>query len=359
MILFRYVLKEYTRYVLGTLTLCLFLFILFDFIHKSTGYFSKYDPTTEQIVQYYFYQIPFQIMQILPIGSLMGTIIVMVLLGRSNEVTTMRAAGMAPWQVALPLFMGGITLSLLSFILNNSIIPFTSQRMHYVRDVLIEKQQDSSQLSSSQWMRDNNRMIHFQELDIQHGTMNDVRILHLNDQFQVERAIHSPEAIRDGASWMLQHPRLLSFDQGVLKSSVRHESMLLSLPILELQHVKDRRLPDELSLKELDQQIARGEKFGGEVVKYAVAWHLKWAYPLASLLVSLMGLHFGYRSERRTETVRSILVAFSVGISYWFILSACKALANAGDFPPPLAAWSSNIVLSMYLCFQLLSLRKT
>ncbi|MFK7872577.1 MAG: LPS export ABC transporter permease LptG [Oligoflexales bacterium] len=359
MILFRYVLKEYTRYVFGTLTLCLFLFILFDFIHKSTGYFSKYEPSSALIAQYYFYQLPFQIMQVLPIGSLMGTIIVMVLLGRSNEITTMRAAGMAPWRVALPLFFGGLVLSALSFILNNFIIPITSKHMHYVQDILIEGQKDKSHLAASQWVKDGRRMIHFQDLDIQHGTLSNISILHLNKNFHVKKAIHAAEAIRNGHSWELIKPKTLTFYEQKLTHAEHHSSMLLKLPILAAQLYIDKSQPDEMSLWELSQQIDRGKKYGGEVVKYAIAWHLKWAYPLASLLVSLMGLPFGYQSERRTETIRSILIAFSVGISYWFILSACKALGIAGDLPAFLAAWSSNIVLTIFLSFQILALRKT
>src|SRR5687768_5256436 len=101
--LFFYILREYVKYVIGTIALTIFLFILFDFIHKTTKYFSEYEPTTENIIKFYAYQIPAQLVQALPIAALLASVISMILLSRTNEITAMRAAGMGPWRIAAPL----------------------------------------------------------------------------------------------------------------------------------------------------------------------------------------------------------------------------------------------------------------
>ena len=46
MTLFLYVLRDFFKYVVGTLLLCVFLFLLFDFIHKTTRYIPRYNPET-------------------------------------------------------------------------------------------------------------------------------------------------------------------------------------------------------------------------------------------------------------------------------------------------------------------------
>ena len=85
-----------------------------------------------------------------------------------------------------------------------------------------------------------------------------------------------------------------------------------------------------------------------------IAFHVKLAYPLASFLVSFLGLKFAYRSERAVETAKSIIVSFAIGISYWFILSAARALATAGDMPPLLAAWLANLLIGTVVIWQYL-----
>jgi lipopolysaccharide export system permease protein len=91
--LFWYIFKDYLKYVIGTLVLCMFLFVLFDFIHKTTKYFAQYKPSSDLIFQMYLYQLPMHISQALPIASLLASVITMVLLSRTNEITAMRAAG--------------------------------------------------------------------------------------------------------------------------------------------------------------------------------------------------------------------------------------------------------------------------
>ena len=93
MTLFLYVLKDFFKYILGTLVLVLFLFIMFDFIHKTTKYLPKYNPETKHLILFYLYQVPNLFVQALPIASLLSSVICMVLLSRTNEITAMRAAG--------------------------------------------------------------------------------------------------------------------------------------------------------------------------------------------------------------------------------------------------------------------------
>ena len=82
MILFFYVLKDFVKYVIGTLLLVVFLFLLFDFIHKTTRYIPRYNPDTNLLIKYYIYFIPNLIAQALPIASLLASVVTMVLLSR-------------------------------------------------------------------------------------------------------------------------------------------------------------------------------------------------------------------------------------------------------------------------------------
>ena len=121
--IFWYIFRDYLKYVIGTLVLCMFLFVLFDFIHKTTKYFTQYKPSTDLIFQMYLYQLPMHISQALPIASLLASVITMVLLSRTNEITAMRAAGMGPLKIGLPLATGGVLLSIAAYAVNERVIP--------------------------------------------------------------------------------------------------------------------------------------------------------------------------------------------------------------------------------------------
>ena len=110
MLLFSYVLRELFKYILGTLILCVFLFLLFDFLHKTTRYIPRFNPSSELLLKAYLYQVPSLLFQAIPIASLLGSVICMLLLSRTNELTAMRAAGVGPFGLSAPIIFGGILL---------------------------------------------------------------------------------------------------------------------------------------------------------------------------------------------------------------------------------------------------------
>ena len=361
MILFLYVLKEYFRYVVGTVVLCVFLFILFDFMHKTSRDFAEFRPSGIAIAHFYIYQIPFQIVQALPIASLLASVIAMALLSRGNEVTVMRAVGMSPLGIGMPLLAGGAFLSIISFFAGEYVIPRSASRMHHVYDVVIRGQSDVEVGRGLRWIRDKSRFVNFREFNAKAGSVSMLKILEVSEKFRPKTVTKAESAIysAEQGNWKLLHVSIADFyDDGSLRGERKAESVLAFLPIEPNKLRKERRRPDEMAIDELGELVDQGERSGKDVVNEKIALYTKWAYPLAAALVSLMGLRFGYRSERSNETVRNVLLAFLTGLSYWFVLSAARALGSRGDIGALSAAWMANVFISIIIAIQIWSIRR-
>jgi lipopolysaccharide export system permease protein len=353
MTIFFYIIKDYFKYVIGTLVVCTFLFLLFDFIHKSTKYLAKYNPDTGQLIRYYIYRIPDLLVQGLPIASLLASVICMVLLSRTNEITAMRAAGMSPMRIGLPVAVGGLLCSAFSFFIGEFVLPKTAARMHYVEEVQIEKDTDyEAQWSEGiRWIKDGNNLYMFRDYDPVNKTMKGFKgYLELGkyktfrpgQTLFADQVVYRPET----DDWMLKNVKVVShWPNGTISHTTRKEELVFKIPVEPEKLKMDRRQPNEKSLVELYEAIAIGRKSGGDILKLEVDMHVKFAFHFASFIVCLIGLKFGYRSERTVETARSILMAISIGVSYWFILNAARALGVNGSIPPLLAAWIANFVL--------------
>ena len=334
--------------MLGTVILTLFLFILFDFIQRTTKYFAEYEPATKDIALFYLYQVPSQIVQALPIASLLASVITMILLSRTNEVTAMRAAGMNPWRIGLPLAAGGFALSLCSLSLGEWVVPQFAGQMHYVQKVKIEGAGEGENISGMHWMRDETRLINFREYDPVQRSLKQLKIIETGPNFRPIKSTEAWRAFYQPASdtWYLEEVRTNFFAlDGTLVETVRISNQDLSLPIVPDKMRQERRKPNEMSFAELTELATEGDRSGANTLPYKVDLHAKAAYPFAAFVVSLIGLKFGYRSERNTETAKGILLAFAIGISYWFILSAGRALGNRGDLAPVVAAWLANVTI--------------
>ena len=349
MILFLYVLREYFKYVIGTVSLAVFLFVLFDFIHKTTRYFMKYQPSNTQVFYLYLYEIPIQIVQALPIASLLASVICMVLLSRTNEITAMRAAGMGPLSIGAPLVFGGACLGILSFLASEFVLPKAAQKMRYIEKVLIEKAQEFDVAEGSRWVRSGNRFYSFRNYDPLTKTIGDIHMIDLGENFRPTKITRGSQAnyFPESGKWNVLNIRTSYYNQdGTLSKFEANDDLIsVSLPFAPDKLKKELREVSELSIQELGDFVERGEKLGLDVLSYKVEWHIKFAYPFAALIVSLIGLRFAYRSERSTETAKGILIAFAIGISYWFVLMAGRALGKRGDIDPAFAAWMSNLVI--------------
>lgn len=354
MILFFYILKDYLKYVLGTILLTIFLFILFDFIHKTTREFADHPASTFTIFRFYAFQIPEQFVMGAPIASLLGSVISMILLSRTNEVTAMRAAGMGPSQIALPLATGGMFLSLLSLGINEFVVPPFAQKVHYIQQVQIRGEKGDQISGGAKWVRHGSSLVNFGDYDPISQVLTRVKIVEVRSNF---RPVQSIEAERgtyraDTKAWFLQGIRIFFFKRnGTLERVEMRPNQERQLPLEPEKLRKDWRRPMELSSKELNELVERGDQSGADTVPYKVDLHGKLAYPFAAFVVSLIGLKFGYKSERSTETAKGVLIAFFIGISYWFVQSAGHALGLRGDVHPFVAAWLPNVVILSIIGF--------
>ena len=362
MTLFFYVLKDFLKFVFGTLLLCVFLFLLFDFIEKTTRYIPRYAPETIDLVQYYLFRIPSLLLQALPIASLLSSVITMVLLSRTNEITAMRAAGMGPLRVGLPIAIGGLLLSGFSLFLGEYVLPRAAQKAHYIKEIKIEQGSENQLAEGARWLRQDNKLFNFADFDPLSNSMDGVRVLELNASFRPKSVIEAEKAVFDvsAGSWRLPVARIVYFwPNGSVSFSETKTDVLVGIPIKPEKLKRERREANELSLFELKDIIKRGHGSGMDILGFEVDMHVKMAFHFASFVVCLVGLRFGYKSERSMETAKSVLFAVALGISYWFFLNAGRALGKRGSIDPFFSAWAANFILLGISWFSILRARKS
>lgn len=302
-----------------------------------------------------------QLLQAIPIASLLGSVVTMMLLNRGNEVTAMRAAGMNPYRIGLPIFVGAALFSLVSLWLNDYAIPKSASRIHYLESVVIQGGEEEEFQEKGHWLRLGNQFFSFSDYIPADRALKGVVLYEKSDKgFGLSTFTFSEKALFDQKSklWKLGETHQFRFTGKDSLSHKKLEETTLPLPINPQKLRKDRRSLDQLSLGELRQKTVRGSKVGAEVVRVQVAYHSKIAFCLAALIISLIGIKFGYRSERTTEAVVGVLISIGLAVGYWFLLSAGKVLSNEGTIAPWLGPWLPNFVLASFGFFQMSRLGK-
>ncbi len=118
---------------------------------------------------------------------------------------------------------------------------------------------------------------------------------------------------------------------------------------------KERKVPEQMSYKELKQYIQELDERDFDTVKFKVDLNYKVSFPLASLVMTLLGIPFAFSMGKR-GTLVGIGLSIVIVIVYWGAISAFRPLGNINFLPPFLAAWGANLIfglIGLYLLFTL------
>jgi LPS export ABC transporter permease LptG len=100
---------------------------------------------------------------------------------------------------------------------------------------------------------------------------------------------------------------------------------------------------NEMSIAELQAQIAANEKTGASSALQYFTIQQKFAFPVACIVLALIGLALGL-TNRRDGTFGGFVLGIAVVLVYYILLWSSRAMAVGGRISPSLAPWIANIV---------------
>jgi len=114
--------------------------------------------------------------------------------------------------------------------------------------------------------------------------------------------------------------------------------------------------PEKMDLGQLRSYVADLESSGANASEARVAYHGKIAFPLVTIVMTLIAIPFAVTTGRR-GALYGIGLGIALSIAYWFILTICTALGQTGVLPPAIAAWVPNLFFAAGAGFLLLTVR--
>ncbi len=135
-VLLRYVLSEFLRIFALCMLGFLLIYVLVDLFDHLDG-FLRYQATAGEVARYLLFKIPLIVTQLVPVATLASVLLALGTMARHNELTALRASGISTVQIALPLFVTALVLSLGILAWNEAVVPYATERSRYVEIVEI------------------------------------------------------------------------------------------------------------------------------------------------------------------------------------------------------------------------------
>lgn len=118
-VLIRYISAGFLVPFICSILVFVALFLLMDVLDNVGEFIEKGVPLQKTMLYYIALQ-PGNLVNVIPVGVLLGTSFLTMTLGRSNELTAMRASGLSLAACAMPVWVSAVVSALLVFAINES-----------------------------------------------------------------------------------------------------------------------------------------------------------------------------------------------------------------------------------------------
>jgi len=352
----RYILARYLMALGMALVAFLAIFVVLDLFEKLDDFLDQSVPG-QVIVQYYIFRIPEILLLMLPVGMLLACLFSLGAHARSNELLAITSSGVSLRRALLPVLVAAFVVSLLSLVTGETIAPIAAERVRTVEEEYLKpgKKTIARVRTNLSFMGEGGRLYWIGRLDTQKGRMTDLVIQTLSGNTLIER-IDAKEAVWEEGSWVFRDGYFRRFQEGELEEAVPFDIRVENgIPETPRDLAKVQKNPRQMSYQELSEYIEKAQSSGAEVQKELVDLHMKTAFPFTNFLIVLLGSPLA-SLLRRGGNALGFSMALAISFLYYLAIRVGQSLGYNGVLPPPLAAWSANIlfgVIAVLLCRRL------
>lgn len=342
----RYVLKQYGQAFFFAIS-CFALVVLISQFFDKIDTFLNYKTPPYRIIIYLFYRLPFWLVQVMPVATLLATLFSLSNMLRYNELTAMKASGLSIYRILLPIFVFTAILSGLTFIFNETL----ASPLEY-KAKLYEKHKIRHEEGLDYLMRNNviyfgqhNRIYNIRFFDGQNSTMKDVQIDEFNNDHILVKQLVAKSGQWQNNIWVFTDGIMREFDQQG-KNIIKEDKFDRTSPVLPENpgdFQREAKKSTEMDYRELRAYITRLRKNGLPANKEQVELGLKFSYPFANLVILLMGIPFALWTKQASK-VMNFGTGMGIAFIFWGTIEVGHALGENKILTPILAAWLSNII---------------
>lgn len=294
--------------------------------------------------------LPSVIVMTIPMGTLFATVMTLNRLSLASELTVMRACGVSINRIAKPIFIFGIIMALISFIINETIVPVTTQQsktlaLWSLGQKNIPEDKTNFTFKELQDGRLLKRLFYVQHC--KDNTLYNVTVLDMSNKDTIQII----QSKLGGAS-----PKGWEFSKGAVYTISSAESVLNTSWFGETIIDFGLNLKDEISKDEAQQynfialmKYLEKNKYDDakELAKAKIQLYDKLALPITTFVFVLIGVPLAI-TPPRVRYNRGFLFCILIIFVYYLIRALSISFGESQAIPAALAAWTPNIVITIW-----------
>jgi lipopolysaccharide export system permease protein len=346
-----YIIKKFLGTFFFTLILIILVIIVFDISEKLQDFIERKAPLKAIIFDYYLNFVPYFANMFSPLFIFISVIFFTSKMASNSEIVAILSGGISFRRMLRPYFICAFTLAVLSFYLNNFLIPDANKKRLAFEEVYYRNK-----------FRNFAQDIHRQIDDNTYVYMsNFVADLDLANNFSIERFNGKNleyKLISDNAKWdstinkwtiTNYVERYIDGLNETIYTGARKDTAINLLPDEFKRRNSYITTMDMFALNDFIEE----EKFKGSqlIVEYEVERQQRGAYPFATFVLTLIGVSISSRKVRGGIGLH-IGIGLLISFSYILFMQISSTFAINSGAPAIVAVWIPNILysfLALYL----------
>jgi lipopolysaccharide export system permease protein len=298
-------------------------------------------------LEYFALKLPLIISQVLPVACLAGVLLGFALLNRSGEVLACQQLGISRLEMAVPVLVVATLVSGFDFLISETVVPAATREAKYIYSVELKKRELRAVFANRRiWVRVRDGFVSVDTYDKGKAELKGLTHYQLDSDFGLKDLKRAKSAKWNGHGW--SEDDVHSYQIGAGGAVTTNSANYLELGLTPADFGLLRFDPEEFSLWELNRYIADLRSKGLDPGGYVVDRDLKYAMPLACLIMAALGMALSLDPLPRNLSLgRSFGLAIVIGFGYWTSLGITSALGRSAILPSMVAAWIPNFMFAM------------
>ena len=344
-------------YVLGGF---LVLVVLLDFIEQLRR-FRGMEITLSQKTHLVVLNVPATLYQMLPLVTVLCSIMLFLNLARSSELVVTRAAGRSALRALYGPILTSLLIGLIAVAIINPIVAGTQKKYEQLLSSFFSSRVSAVSVSSTGlWLRQGDdpaqTVIHAKRSNLDGTRLFDVALYEFDLSGQATRRIAATTATLGDGFWNLINAKEWQLELRGNPEAEADTKRQYKIPTeLTKDHIQDSfGSPSSIPIWQLPAFINQLEKAGFSARRHRVWFHMEMALPLFLASVVMIGAGFTMRHGRQSRTGIRVLMTLLFGFGLYFLRNFAQILGENGQLPEIWAAWIPPIAaIGLSLAFLL------
>jgi lipopolysaccharide export system permease protein len=303
-------------------------------------------------ISVFLWQLPTEVVFVIPMAMLMGTILAMQRLSGDSELTAMKAGGIGFIRTVVPLLAAGFAMSVVTLVLQEGLVPYANGQVSTImNDAINHVSAFGHDLTVKLPLPGGGRQVTIAtSFDPKSSALLHVTLIQYDRNNQPTQIVFADRAEFMAEKWVLYNSSVYRFNaDGSSLSEPRVPEQEVELGENPTDIVKriSNDNPENMSRSQIASIVRSGQLTETETRKYVTTYQEKLAQPFACFVFVLIAIPFGVRPPRGGG-------GFGIGFGlslviifvYYIVMVLCSYVGLAFLPLAWLGAWLPNLIFT-------------